>query len=442
MAWLGNWSKRIKLTIDHERIDGDLTDFPVLVTLADDVGRSNTDVTDVFDELISVSGTKKIAITTNNGITKCYVEIERWDWDNEEAYLWTKIPTIVPGTDTDFYLYYDKDQLDNDVYVGDIGSTPGQTVWDSNFKAVYHFSEDPTGGAGCIKDSTSSPNHGTPNGSMTSGDLVDGQLGKALDFDGTNDYIDCGSDNSLDDINTKTIEAIIYMDTFGELNSGRIVQKANANIDGWNLIVQGDLYNRLYFAQDWSNGTFASWRTNTSTLAVSTWYGVVITYDKGSTANNPLMYIDGNSGNVTEFVAPAGTCDSDAANSMWIGARNNSGSDREFDGKIDEVRISNTIRSDAWIKATYYSNWDNLMVFSESQRLVFTCSGTVQVNSILTNGIDVRLYRRSTGMLVEETTTISGGLFEIDSYYDEDHYIVALYTASGTNALIYDYVSP
>jgi hypothetical protein len=69
-------------------------------------------------------------------------------------------------------------------------------------------------------------------------------------------------------------------------------------------------------------------------------------------------------------------------------------------------------------------------------------SGTVQVDDVFTDGVAVRLYRRSIGTMVGETTTVSGGLFEIESPYDEDHYIIALYTVSGTNALIYDYINP
>ena len=53
MSWLEGWSKRIKITVDHDRVDEDLADFPVLVTLADDVGINNADVTDVFGELQS-----------------------------------------------------------------------------------------------------------------------------------------------------------------------------------------------------------------------------------------------------------------------------------------------------------------------------------------------------------------------------------------------------
>jgi hypothetical protein len=57
--WLGTWSQRIKLTIDHTQVaafDEDLIDFPVLVKISDSSGVNNTDVTAFFDELL-VSGT-------------------------------------------------------------------------------------------------------------------------------------------------------------------------------------------------------------------------------------------------------------------------------------------------------------------------------------------------------------------------------------------------
>ena len=50
-TWLGTWEQRIKLTIDGSKIEGDLTDFPVMVTLSSGVGLNNADVTDVFDKL-------------------------------------------------------------------------------------------------------------------------------------------------------------------------------------------------------------------------------------------------------------------------------------------------------------------------------------------------------------------------------------------------------
>jgi hypothetical protein len=438
MAWLGGWLKRIKLTIDKDQIDGDLENFPVPIYLSASSGQSNDDVSAIFDELSTVSGTKKIAITTDDEETQCYVEIERWDWSNEKAWLHVNVPTIISGTDTELYIYYDSIQDDNDTYVGDVSSTPGRTVWDSNFKAVYHLGEDPTGGTGCIKDSTDNVNDGTPGGTMLIGDLVDGKFGKALNFDGTDDYINCGSGTSLDDITSKTIEAVVYLTTFGEALAGRIAQKASVNVDGWNLSVQGSPYNRLYFGQDWNGGTFANWRTNLDTILISTWYGFVITYDNSSTANEPLMYIDGVSQTVNVGVSPVGSCDSDAANSMWIAARNNSGPDREFDGKVDELRISDVIRTSAWIKATYEGLWDNLLTFGVEESPVFYYEGYVTVESAPSVRI-INLYKRDTGELIDSTTSSGvGGYFKVSSVHDDYHFIVVLPDLSDNYAILTD----
>jgi hypothetical protein len=72
--------------------------------------------------------------------------------------------------------------------------------------------------------------------------------------------------------------------------------------------------------------------------------------------------------------------------------------------------------------------------------MAYTYSGTVYVDTVAWAGIPVRLYRRNTGALVSGTTSVSGGHFEMTSPYNEEHYIVALYSNDNTNALIYDWM--
>ena len=67
MAWLSGWSNRLELTIDHERIDEDLTNFPVLVTLGSGVARNNFDATVVFDELVSFTTLFEDDFSSNDG---------------------------------------------------------------------------------------------------------------------------------------------------------------------------------------------------------------------------------------------------------------------------------------------------------------------------------------------------------------------------------------
>jgi len=91
MAWLGSWAKRIKLTISNTNVDSDLSNFPILVYLSASSGIGDVDVSCVFDELASDDNRLKIAVTTDDETTECYVEIERWDDANEVAWLWIKV---------------------------------------------------------------------------------------------------------------------------------------------------------------------------------------------------------------------------------------------------------------------------------------------------------------------------------------------------------------
>jgi len=73
----------------------------------------------------------------------------------------------------------------------------------------------------------------------------------------------------------------------------------------------------------------------------------------------------------------------------------------------------------------------------------FLCQGTTSVSSVLTSGIDVRLYLRSTGELIGSATSAGiSGTFSIETSYNEDHYVIGLYNSNDTNALIYDYINP
>ncbi len=46
---------------------------------------------------------------------------------------------------------------------------------------------------------------------------------------------------------------------------------------------------------------------------------------------------------------------------------------------IDEVRISNTIRSAAWIKAEYYAGVDSLLIYGSEENTGFTITVPTQI---------------------------------------------------------------
>lgn len=137
MSWLEGWGNNIlRFTIDSSKVDSNLTDFPVLITLSSGTGAAGDyDATSVFDEL--GSNKKRIAITTADGETQCPVEIEYWDETEEVGHLWTKVPTVYSSVDTTLYLYYDNDHLDNSSYVGDVTDAKAEMVVDRNIEGTY-----------------------------------------------------------------------------------------------------------------------------------------------------------------------------------------------------------------------------------------------------------------------------------------------------------------
>lgn len=138
---IGGWANSIQLTLDDTNIDSDLSDFPILIHLSASSGIGGVDVSQVFDHLLSNANRKKIAVKTSGG-TELYVEIERWDHANEQAWLHVKAPSVLAaGSILNFY--YDIDQDDNTDYVGDTGDTVAQNVWDDDFVFVSHMAQDP-----------------------------------------------------------------------------------------------------------------------------------------------------------------------------------------------------------------------------------------------------------------------------------------------------------
>ena len=76
--------------------------------------------------------------------------------------------------------------------------------------------------------------------------------------------------------------------------------------------------------------------------------------------------------------------------------------------------------------------------------MAFFYEGYTEIGGVRSSGIPVRLYRRNTGALVSGTTSAGvSGTFSIVTPYNEEHYAVALHpTDSGTNALIYNWITP
>lgn len=374
---------------------------------------------------------KKVAFTTENGTTQCYAELDLFDTANEEVFYWVKVPVVSNNEDTILYLYYDSSQSDNSSYVGDTGDAAAQSVWDDNFAAVYHLSQNPSGGSGSILDSTL-VNDGTPN-NMEGGDLIDGQAGKALNFDGSNESVTASDDSSLNPTSGITVDVLMKKSS----NPGTwkyLMHKGTAEASSqtqYQIVISsaGVMQFGSYINSVWET-------SNSSAISNDEYHHIAGKYD----GSNISIFRD----STEEDLDSASGSILSTAGSLAMGS---SVTGNYFTGVIDEVRISDVGRSDAWIKSTYYTFLDNLISFgapeTEPAPSVGTFNGYVKLAGEPV-ARTVQLYRRSTGELQDSTiSNPNTGYFEVETIYDELHYLVILPELSdGYQPIAQDQIDP
>jgi len=341
-----SWEYRKKITTSLDTvISSDLTDFPYLVSFTDSD----------FTKTTESDGTD-IVFTASDGTTELAYEIERFDQSTGEVIAWVKIPTVSASENTDIYIYYKG-----------TATSSSSSVWDSNYKLVYHLNQSSTGTVDEFTDVSDTGNDGTGGGTgaMTQDEdrrptQVEAKIGYGQSFDGptqgatsdgTGDYIWSqdvsewpGNNGSTSD-NDTTVEFWAKidddhsdegnMDFFGYHASGNDNEFALFKVASLNLMTKGSLFNSDVDA------------------TTSDWTYLMIVYDPGGTSKiyqdgELAEQVDGTSGNKGqrhngEFVL-GGDVD---------GSGSNLKVNNELQGDLDEFRVSNTVRSADWAAASY-----------------------------------------------------------------------------------------
>jgi hypothetical protein len=214
----------------------------------------------------------------------------------------------------------------------------GSLSLDGNTAGLWHLDE--TGGSGAyIQDSTANGNDGTPSGTT----LIDGVSGKARSFNGSSDYILIPASSALD-VQNLTIEGWMYSDSFSR-NMFVFEKTTNGSVNTQYSVFftsAGTLYFRTYN----SSGTADDLTiTASSYLKTNQWNHFACTYN-GSTK---IIYINGQLANSKAYTQ---TLRTNPAGTSVIGAYG-SGGGYFFNGKLDEIRVSNTARTNTEVYEEY-----------------------------------------------------------------------------------------
>jgi hypothetical protein len=269
------WDYYREIKIDSGKVNGsmDLPNFPVLVTLTADWLKYENMSGHVREE-----HGYDIVFTNEHNTTLLDFEIEEYNGTYNATHgmlvAWVRIPALDHDDNTTIRLWYGNSQAT------DWSNAAG--VWDTNYKGVWHLKET-TGGTDAIKDSTSNANDGTDYGSPNLD--ATGQIDGADDFDGANDYINCGNGPSLNISDAITIEAWVKEDSCQSSWDGLITKSTNsAWTDGYGIFFNST---RVNFWVSHFSGNAAY-----KPLAVDgNWHHIVGTYDKN--AGQVRIFVDG-----------------------------------------------------------------------------------------------------------------------------------------------------
>ncbi|MFW9783506.1 MAG: DUF2341 domain-containing protein, partial [Candidatus Heimdallarchaeota archaeon] len=316
------------ITIDNTKVSGfeDLIDFPLLISIFDSDLRDNT----------QASG-DDIAFSNDHQWLDHELELYNQTYNSTHAQLiaWVRLPVLSPSKDTVIRMYYGNPIME-------ARENPTK-VWNSGYAGVWHLRESGSGVFGEFEDSTSNDNDGRGGGGFPSyvPSRVSGQISKAQTFDGTDDYINCGSSPSVRITGEEiTLSAWVYWAP-SSYNLG-ILSKDGYN-GGYRFFVStgGNIIFQL------TGATYTLWTSGS--ISSGSWHHVVAKY------NGSVMtaYMDGikDSAEVIRMGGIDPTVDP-----VWIGHGDNVIGETwsyPFHGRIDEARVSNLARSADWIKTEY-----------------------------------------------------------------------------------------
>ena len=307
---LSKFQEHKQITITNNN-DDDLTDYQVKIEL----DSNNFD----FD-YVNYDGSDIRFVDENNNLL--YYWIESFDKTNSQAVIWVKIPLLPANSDTTIYLYYDYQNVSDEVLVPE-----GLVAW-------YELNGDAV-------DSSGNGFDGTNNGAIATTDRFDNTNG-AMSFDGSNDYIDCGNDSALNPADAITISVWVKLNS-KDIDQEIIRKSRDSSGEVYEIFIKDN--NEIFFGIRDSSGT-ENYVLPSTTLTTGVWHHIVGTYDK----QYLRLYLNGD-----EIGSESSTLTLDSSSKNLSIGYNDAGT-KYFNGDIDDVRLYNRALSTDEISTLYHSS--------------------------------------------------------------------------------------
>ena len=267
------------------------------------------------------------------GTSKLDYEIESYNPATGALTAWVRIPALSHAADTAIYLQYGNSVIS-------LSQQNKAGVWDSNYQMVLHLDET----AAPYRDSTANAYSSTGGVAPTP---ATGKIGGGQSFDGASQYIAYSHTQSPNPTGSITMETWIKTtDTGTKGIFGKWGNDGGGNGDqSYTLDYQGG--NPLAWLNALDGGDIGV--SGGAAINDGNWHHVAVTAPASGTIQ---VYVDG---------APNGSLNNGdpllatTPDRLVVGATDLCCGSYYMQGSLDEVRVSNTVRSGDWI-ATEYNN--------------------------------------------------------------------------------------
>ena len=318
---------------------GGLDGFPLMVQL---------DPTRIEYDAVRADGAD-IQFRDADGTTTLPHEIETWN-PGGTSILWVQVPRIDENSTADHvFMYYGNP----DVTVEE----NEDAVWTA-YRAVYHLNQ---AGGSEVDDSTAQNFDGTVVGGA---ELVEGRVGQAYQFNGTNQYLELGANRSI-------VSGVAGVTAEAWLAPGTLVNPAIAlgiSINGGNnsrvqLRVLADLtFNAGARTQD--AGDLLALDGPAVPTEQWTWVAVALDF----AGDSITIYQNGEQAAATSGLGFAAATPDTTSDTSVIGVDENL-TQNFWLGRLDEVRLATEPMSADWVSAQFAAMSDALVSFGPAEAL-------------------------------------------------------------------------
>ena len=320
------------ITIDYTKVEGgsDLYNFPILVNLSGQNFLQTSPAGQIFD----VNGFD--IIFTDDEYNQLDHQLEYYNGTNGDLIAWIRIPTLSSSSNTVIKVLYGNPQITSDPSV--------TSVWDSHYKGVWHLDNN------SLDDFTSFNKAGTPYNSPT---YPAGKINNSLGLNGTNQYVEVINDTNINFAGNLTVSAWVYMNAGGR--DQKIAGNQNNSSGGYKFGIYTN--NKVEFEIRNSANT-PSLNRNVSggtVLVTGQWY--YLAGISSDVLDSIKTFVNGVPERPFKKIGILGK----ASDKLTISKEPFQPS-YYFSGRFDELRISDEVRSNGWMR-TEYNNQESPSTF-------------------------------------------------------------------------------